>query len=81
MCLCWPARDISRRNFLLPVQGAGGIPANNFIRSRLAAQTRVSPYCWANVTASLEGEALLAKIGIPERIALTAMSVGMRPLE
>ena len=53
----------------------GGVPANSFMRSRLAAQTRVSPYCPASVTASLEGEALLARIGIPARIALTAAGI------
>jgi len=32
-------------------------------------------------TASAEGDALLARTGIPARIALIAISVGIRPLE
>ena len=38
-------------------------------------------YSLAMATASAEGDALLARTGIPARIALIAISVGIRPLE
>ena len=42
---------------------------------------KVRWYSLAMATASAEGDALLARTGIPARIALIAISVGIRPLE